>query len=49
MQLEGIVANTHALKEIQETPDTPEALQCVPTLQLSDIPKSITKVKTSRE
>ena len=44
-QVDGIVANTHELKERQETPDSPEALQCVPSLQLSDIPKTITKVR----
>ena len=45
-KLAGIVANTHELRERQETPDTPEALQCVPTLQLSDIPRGITRVPT---
>ena len=33
-----------ALKERQETPDTPEALACIPSLQLADIPKQITTV-----
>jgi Zn-dependent M16 (insulinase) family peptidase len=40
------VANTHELKERQETPDPPEALKCMPTLKLSDIPKNITSVPT---
>ena len=44
LQVESIISNTHELKERQETPDSPEALQCVPTLQLTDIPKTITKV-----
>lgn len=44
--VDGVVANTHALKEMQEKPDAPEALACVPALSLSDIPKSITKVPT---
>ncbi|MEW5297561.1 MAG: hypothetical protein WDW36_000765 [Sanguina aurantia] len=37
---------TQELKERQETPDTPEALTCMPSLQLSDIPTTITKVPT---
>lgn len=32
---------------LQEEPDTPEALACVPSLQLSDIPKESEKVPTS--
>ena len=43
-QRKAVVENTAALKELQETPDAPEALGCIPALQLSDIPKSITKV-----
>ncbi|EFJ46930.1 hypothetical protein VOLCADRAFT_81738 [Volvox carteri f. nagariensis] len=46
-QLEAVVENTSALKELQETPDPPEALACIPALQLSDIPPTITKVPTS--
>lgn len=45
--LEGVMANTHALKEMQEKPDTPEALRCVPALSLSDIPKAVTRVPTA--
>ncbi len=41
------MANTHELKERQERPDSPEALACVPTLQLSDISKKITTVPTA--
>ena len=47
LQLEGVVQETQALKERQETPDSPEALTCMPSLQLSDIKKSITKVPTA--
>lgn len=43
-QLERIIEETAALKERQETPDPPEALTCIPSLQLSDIPKTVTKV-----
>ena len=39
-----MVKGTEELKERQETPDSPEALACVPCLQLSDIPRGITKV-----
>ncbi|GIL59926.1 hypothetical protein Vafri_14582 [Volvox africanus] len=46
-QLDAVVENTSALKELQETPDPPEALACIPALQLSDIPPTITKVPTS--
>lgn len=44
-QLSALVAATHELKERQETPDPPEALACVPGLQLSDIPSKITTVR----
>ncbi len=43
-QVEGVVTSTKELKEMQERSDPPEALQCIPTLKLSDIPKEITKV-----
>lgn len=33
-QLEGVVKETQALKERQETPDSPEALTCMPSLQV---------------
>ncbi|GIL59935.1 hypothetical protein Vafri_14588 [Volvox africanus] len=46
-QLDALVKNTSALKELQETPDPPQALACIPALQLSDIPPTITKVPTS--
>ncbi len=31
---------------VQETPDTAEALACVPTLKLEDIPKESAKIPT---
>lgn len=34
MQLLDVVAETAALKERQETPDTPEALTCIPSLKV---------------
>ena len=37
--LEKMVQATKELKELQETPDSPEALACVPTLAIGDIPK----------
>lgn len=44
-QLEELVASTADLKARQEAADPPEALKCIPTLKLSDIPKEITKVR----
>ena len=38
-ELEAIVADTAALKKVQETPDTPEALASIPTLTLADLEK----------
>ena len=32
---------------LQETPDPPQALSCVPTLQLSDIPREVSTVPTA--
>jgi len=43
-QLELVVEETVALKERQETPDSPEALTCIPSLSLADIPKKASKV-----
>jgi Zn-dependent M16 (insulinase) family peptidase len=39
-EIEHVVAETAALKLMQETPDSPEALKCIPALALSDIPKT---------
>ena len=32
---------------MQETPDPPEALRCIPSLALADIPKRISSVPTA--
>lgn len=45
-QLERVIAETAALKERQETPDSPEALACVPALKLEDIPRAAPKVRS---
>ena len=47
-QLLDVIRNTEELKLLQETPDPPEALKCIPTLQLSDIPATVTIVPTVR-
>ncbi len=39
-----VIENTRELKRLQETPDTPEALATLPTLQLSDIDKEIRRI-----
>lgn len=38
-QLEAVVANTQALKRLQEQPDSPEALAAIPRLTLDDLDK----------
>ena len=38
--IERVVAETEELKTLQETPDSPEATACVPTLEIGDIPKT---------
>lgn len=45
--LEGVVESTKVLKEKQETPDSPDALNCIPSLKLSDIPKKIAHIPTA--
>ncbi len=35
--LQEVISNTKALKRMQETPDTPEALATIPTLRLEDM------------
>jgi hypothetical protein len=37
--LEAVITNTRHLKKIQETPDPPEALATIPSLELSDLDK----------
>lgn len=39
-----MVAETKALKKRQETPDSPEALASIPSLQISDIPKEVSTI-----
>ena len=39
LQVKDVVEATKELKKRQATPDPPEALACIPSLQLSDIPK----------
>lgn len=45
--LRAVAAETEALRERQETPDSPEALACVPSLALSDIPREAPDVPTA--
>ncbi len=40
-ELQAIVENTQRLKQIQETPDSPEALATIPSLALEDLDKQI--------
>ena len=42
--LDVLIEETKALKEMQETPDPPDSLSCVPRLELSDIPKETLKI-----
>ena len=45
-EIQKVVEETAELKRLQETPDTPEALACVPTLAVSDIPKEAKNIPT---
>ena len=45
--ISGVIDATRVLKEKQETPDAPEALSCVPSLSVADIPKTVTPVPTT--
>jgi hypothetical protein len=38
-ELEAVVETTHKLKQLQATPDSPEALAAIPSLKLADLPK----------
>ena len=38
-EVEGIINNTHILKDLQEKPDSPENLASIPVLKLSDLEK----------
>merc|ERR1719333_1751680 len=44
MDKEDMVTNTAALRKHQETPDSPEDLQCVPSPSLDDIPKEVQRI-----
>jgi len=44
--IEELISETVKLKEIQETPDSAEAMKTVPGLELSDIPKESPKIPT---
>jgi len=44
---EALVEKTRTLKERQEKPDNPEALKCIPSLSLSDLPREASKVPTA--
>lgn len=46
--LQAIIDNTAALKERQEKPDEPEALRCIPSLALDDIPKEASTIPTAQ-
>ncbi|MBR5908927.1 MAG: insulinase family protein, partial [Schwartzia sp.] len=43
-EIEAIIRQTARLKEIQQTPDTPEMLEKIPLLKLSDIRKDAEKI-----
>ena len=38
-QVQAVIDNTVRLKELQEAPDSPEALAAIPTLKLADLPR----------
>ncbi|CAG9466039.1 unnamed protein product [Pedinophyceae sp. YPF-701] len=42
-----VIKATAELRERQETPDPPQALACMPSLSLADIPREITSVPTA--
>lgn len=46
VQVTSVVKSTEELKKRQATPDSPEALACIPSLQLSDIPKEAATIPT---
>ncbi len=43
-ELQSIIENTKELKRRQETPDSPEALATIPTLELSDLDREVKRV-----
>jgi Zn-dependent M16 (insulinase) family peptidase len=44
MALQAVVHNTELLKRLQETPDSPELLATLPSLQLSDLDKDVNTI-----
>lgn len=46
--VEELVAQTAALKRWQETPDTPEAIATIPSLRLSDLPRTNKRIPVER-
>ncbi len=40
-ELQEVIDNTHKLREMQETPNTPEALATIPSLALADLDKQV--------
>ena len=44
-ELKQIIANTHRLLEMQETPDSPEAIATIPLLSRNDLDKNIRKIE----
>ena len=45
--VQAVIASTHHLKELQETPDSPTALATIPRLTLDDLDKNIKPVPTA--
>lgn len=48
-EIEQIVNNTASLKNYQETPDTPEALMCIPLLKREDIDRKTPKIYNEKK
>lgn len=47
-EVDQAIENTRRLKVLQETPDSPEALMTIPTLDLDDIDRSIRRIPIER-
>ncbi len=45
-ELEAVIAETHELQRLQETPDAPEALATIPALKLSDLERQARRIPT---
>ena len=43
-QVDAVIADTHELKRLQETPDPPEALATIPTLTLDDLDRESKRI-----